>query len=204
MNTIEIFGILSSLVIFLSLSMTSIIKLRWINTLGCLMFAIYGYFIGSFSAVLLNLAIACLNLIYLKKLYSTKDTFTLIPADKNSEFFNFFLHNNYKDIEYFFAKPSFDNLNKIFFLIRNNSVAGIIGWTEKNNEITIEIDYVTERYRDLKFGKYLFVDNLDFFRNLGYKKIIHKTSIKEHINYIKKLGFIHESQNIYSKNIEKS
>lgn len=199
MNFTELFGIFASLVIFLSLSMTSIIKLRWINTFGCLCFSIYGFFISSTSVIFLNLGIAILNLFYLKKLYSNKDSFKLILADCTSEYFKFFTHENYKDIEYFFAKLSFLEMDKIYYLIRNNDTAGIIGWNEDGETITIKIDYIHEKYRDFKFGKYLFIDNILFFKKLGYKKIIQKTNIKSHKIYLEKLNFKKVSEDTYEK-----
>ncbi|WP_297487058.1 hypothetical protein [uncultured Cetobacterium sp.] len=201
MNFIEIFGIFSSLVIFLSLAMTSIIKLRWINTFGCFCFILYGFLINSISVILLNLGISILNLYYLKNLSKNKDSFNLVLADCNSEYFNFFIRKNYDDIEYFFAKLSFLEIDKFYYLIRNNDTVGIIGWNENNDEVTIKIDYVTEKYRDFKFGNYLYIDNIIFFKNLGYKKIIQESNLKIHQNYLKKLNFKEIENNIFIKEI---
>lgn len=201
MNFTELFGIFASLVIFISLSMTSIIKLRWINTLGCICFSIYGYFIGSTSVIFLNLGIAILNLFYLKNLYSNKDSFKLVLADCKSQYFKFFTHENYGDIEYFFAKISFLEMDKIYYLIRNNDTVGIIAWNENGSEITIKIDYVHKKYRDFQFGKYLFVENINFFKELGYTKIIQKTNIQMHKDYLEKLNFKKVSDDTYEKDI---
>ncbi|MEG0068716.1 hypothetical protein [Cetobacterium sp.] len=201
MNLIEFFGIIASVVIFISLAMTSIIKLRWVNTLGCLLFAIYGIMIHSIATTFLNLGIAVLNLYYLKKLYLTKEDFKLVLADKESEYFKFFLHQNYNDLEYFFSKISFDDMDKIYYLIRNNSTVGIIGWNENHKEITIQVDYVIDKFRDFKFGKYLFIHNISFFKNLGYNKIIQIAPTKAHQDYVEKIGFKKVSENIYSKDI---
>lgn len=201
MNMVEIFGIVASLVIFISLAMTSIIKLRWINTLGCIFFVIYGFMIGSVATTFLNIGIAIMNLFYLKRLYSIKENFQLVEAERNSEYFKFFIDHNSEDFANFFEKYALENMDRMYYLIRNNSTVGILGWREKGEEIVIEIDYVTNEYRDLKFGKYLFEENLQFFKDMGYKKIVQIAKVPKHKEYVEKIGFKKSGEDRYEKNI---
>lgn len=201
LNWIEIFGTLSSVVIFISLSMTSIVKLRVVNTIGCILFAIYGYYIHSYPTTILNLGIAIMNMYHLKNLYSSKESFNLISTNSKEAFFNNFLENHFDDIKKFFGDIYFDEIDKIYFLVRNEIPIGIIGWNEKENEIEIKFDYVIEKYRDLKFGKFIYDENLIFFKNLNYNKIIQVTKNSEHKSYLNSLGFIEEKENTFIKNI---
>lgn len=61
---IEWFGYLASLVVLISLTMTSIIKLRVINFIGCLLFAAFAYLIDSLPTMLMNLGIAGINVYF--------------------------------------------------------------------------------------------------------------------------------------------
>lgn len=202
MNLIEIFGIASSLVILISLSMTSIIKLRWINMLGCFLFAFYGYMIGSGSTIFLNIGIALINIYFLKKLYAIKENFELILADKNSEYFKHFIKQNSEDLSKFFEEKNIEKSDTVYYMIRNNYTVGVIGWTrEEDSVLEIQIDYVTEKFRDMKFGNYLYNENLKFFKELGYSKIIQKTEVPAHEVYVKKLGFKKLSEKRYIKEI---
>lgn len=54
--------------------------------------------IHSIATTFLNLGIVILNLYYLKQLYLTKEYFKLVLADKDSEYFNFFLYQNYVEM----------------------------------------------------------------------------------------------------------
>ncbi|MFW6213587.1 MAG: hypothetical protein ACOC8L_11865, partial [Spirochaetota bacterium] len=58
---LEWFGYAASVVILISLTMSSIVKLRWINLAGAVMFAAYGYLIGSIPTGSLNLGIALID-----------------------------------------------------------------------------------------------------------------------------------------------
>ena len=57
-NPVEWFGYAASVVVAVSLLMSSLIKLRWINMVGSLMFTGYGLLIGAYPVALLNFTIA--------------------------------------------------------------------------------------------------------------------------------------------------
>lgn len=65
---LEIFGYLGSFVVLVSLTMSSIVKLRWINLLGATMFTIYAVLINAYPAIFMNLGIVIIDIYYLTKL----------------------------------------------------------------------------------------------------------------------------------------
>lgn len=69
---IEWVGYAASLMIAISLLMTNVIKLRMLNTVGCLLFVIYGFIVGAYPVAVANLAIIFINLYHLYKLYDKK------------------------------------------------------------------------------------------------------------------------------------
>jgi hypothetical protein len=69
-NFIEYIGYAASACIVISLVMTSIIKLRIINSIGCLLFVIYGSYTGAYPVVISNAIIILINIYYLYKLTS--------------------------------------------------------------------------------------------------------------------------------------
>ena len=58
-------GYLAMTVLLISFMMKNIIKLRIINSVGCLFFVIYGIMISQYPIVITNLAIILINLYYL-------------------------------------------------------------------------------------------------------------------------------------------
>ena len=67
-TVIEWIGYLASILIVVSLTMTSIIKLRVINTIGCILFVIYGVLVKAYPVALSNFAIILINLYNLYKI----------------------------------------------------------------------------------------------------------------------------------------
>lgn len=59
---IEWVGYAASLFIVLSLTMTSIVKLRIINSIGCLFFIIYGLNVNAYPVVISNALIIMINI----------------------------------------------------------------------------------------------------------------------------------------------
>ncbi|WP_419726912.1 YgjV family protein [Terrisporobacter petrolearius] len=65
---IELVGYVASVLIAISLTMTDMYKLRIINSIGCLMFVIYGLNVGAYPVALANAIIIIINIYNLYKL----------------------------------------------------------------------------------------------------------------------------------------
>ncbi|WP_029035690.1 hypothetical protein [Salinimicrobium terrae] len=62
---IEWIGYLASFFLLLSFLMRNITTLRYINSLGCLLFVAYGLLLGSYPIIVTNAAIVLINIYYL-------------------------------------------------------------------------------------------------------------------------------------------
>ncbi|QIZ78924.1 YgjV family protein [Ferrimonas lipolytica] len=67
-NLIEFVGYAASLFVAISLMMKNIVKLRWINMTGCILFVIYGASIGAWPVALMNGFCVGINVFYLIKM----------------------------------------------------------------------------------------------------------------------------------------
>lgn len=70
---IELVGYLASILIVISLTMSSIVKLRIINSIGCSLFVVYGIVLGAIPVAISNGLIIFINLYYLHKYSKSKD-----------------------------------------------------------------------------------------------------------------------------------
>jgi hypothetical protein len=198
-------GYLGSLVVLISLLMSSIKKLRWINLVGAVIFAFYGFMIASIPTGFMNVGIAIIDIVFLVKMYKQKDFFrvyTIKSKEYLQQFFKF-----YKDDIKQFQDIDEDLLLEApvrFYVLRNMTPASVF-IAEKYDDETLEIklDYAIPQYRDFKIGKFVFEDQKEYFSDLGYSKFIVFSDKKEHINYIKKMGFKELSlkKNSYIKSI---
>ncbi|MCW8346937.1 hypothetical protein MD535_13110 [Vibrio sp. ZSDZ65] len=187
---VEWFGYLASLVVLISLTMTSIVKLRVINFIGCLLFAAFAYFINSYPTMLMNLGIACINVYYLYQLAGSKDKFKLVAATIDSEYFEHFVSTNAKDIEKQTTVKELRAGNSAFYLLRNNAIAGLLVGTKQDNGVfNVSLDYVTPEYRDLKLAYYFYQTNPELIKSRGISVLKATASTSEHSDYLIQVGF---------------
>ncbi|MFZ5967333.1 MAG: hypothetical protein ACOYVK_09185 [Bacillota bacterium] len=188
----EWLGYLASLIVLMSLLMSSIIKLRWLNLLGSGIFSLYGFLIGALPVGYMNLCISIINVYYLVKIYRSKEYFKILPIEGNSPYFNYFLDFYSSGIEEY-AHTSQFNINDFdvsFYILRNLVPAGVfIASKYDENTLKVELDFAIPEYRDFKIGNYIYENRKDYFLDKGYSRFISFSSNNDHIKYLKKMGF---------------
>lgn len=207
-SLLEWLGYLSSLIVAISLTMSSIIKLRIYNLIGAALFSIYGFMIGALPVGFLNFFIVCINIYYLIKIYSRKEAFEILNVKFSDSYLNYYLDYNKNEIKQFF--PGFTRINLsdkienilVLNLLRDSVVAGVFIGIKENSTLTVVLDYVSAAYRDLKPGTFIYHQNKAFFLENGINKIVIKTDNQQHISYLKKMNFKSDKSEIYYLNIE--
>ncbi len=197
----EYIGYIGSVIIAISLMMSSIIKLRWLNLLGASIFSTYGFIIGAMPVAFLNLFITLINVYHLSRIYSQKDFLKILHIRSENRYLDFFMDFYQQDINKFFPGFYESFKNKVldphnylcFLIIRNANVAGVfIGKKLDDGKLLIEIDFAIPEYRDLKTGNYIYRQNQRYFENLEIRKFIADPKNKNHYKYLKKMGFREE------------
>ena len=198
---VEWLGYLASVVVLISLTMASIVKLRWINLVGAAMFTVYGLLIDSIPVAFLNLGIVGINIYYLYLFYTAKERFNVVAADMNSELFNYFLETYRDEIEKIISIESLKQSSKALYQMRNNEVAGIMVGDRVGDILDIKLDFVFPRYRDYKLGEYFFVKHPELFKKRGIKKIFAHARDEAYAQYLERIGFkkVKEDASTYEK-----
>ncbi len=189
---LEYIGYVASLIVLVSLLMSSIKKLRWINLIGSVTFAIYGFLIGSLPVGLLNIGTVLINVFYLWKMYTSKDYFKILPFVNNTQYFQYFLNYYKKDLSHYASTNEIDVESSAisFYILRNIVPAGVfVASLYDKDSLKVELDYVVPEYRDFKIGKYLFSKGNNVFSNKGYHKLYSFTNNPKHEKYLLKMGF---------------
>ncbi|MFW5884434.1 MAG: hypothetical protein ACOC6J_04600 [Spirochaetota bacterium] len=187
---LDLFGYAASLVILVSLMMSSIVKLRWINLAGAIMFSIFGFLIGSIPTGGLNAGIAVIDIYYLIVLYRERDQVAIVRTEPASELFRYFWSVNEDEIRRIFGDVAIGPECDAFFLLRNNNTAGIlVGERIDPQTFFVAVDYVTPRYRDFRIGQYVIAEANIHRRLPGVKRLVTKAGPREHRAYLKRVGF---------------
>lgn len=186
---VEWLGYLASLIVLLSLLMSSLIRLRWINLLGATLFTIYGLLIGAFPVALVNFVIALIDIYYLAVHYTTRDRFGLVAADARSPLFGYLVDSYREEIEEQTPLEALERSNRVFYLMRNSEVAGIFAGRQEGEELTILLDYVIPRYRDFKQARYLYIEHSELFLKWGVHRLRSCIRAEGFDAYFRDMGF---------------
>lgn len=207
---LEWVGYVGSVVVAVSLTMSSIKKLRWYNLAGAAVFSFYGFSIGALPVGFLNLFISLADIYYLYKIYGQKESFKSIVVDVRDPYLEYFLDFYQSEIKEFFPafgktmlKNETESKNTFaMLLLRNAVVAGVFFGVKNDQQLTVLVDFVTAQYRDLKPGDFIYQQNINQLKDQGISQIICQTENATHQKYLKKMGFEHQANNnIFSKNI---
>lgn len=188
----EIIGYIASLLIAISLTMSSILKLRVINLIGAVFFTAYGLLIRAYPVAVVNFFIVLIDLYYLAQMLSSKEFFELLAVRPESEYLASFLNHYARDIQKFqpgFAFSPRENL-LVFFILRNLVPAGLmIGEVRDGSDLHILLDYAIPGYRDLKIGRFLYERHAEDFRSRGITRIYAPPGAKAQARYLEQMGF---------------
>ena len=191
---LELIGYAASVIIAISLMMSSVLRLRIINLVGAAMFATYGLLIGAIPVAVLNGAIVLVNVYHLVQMLQAKEFFRLLKLRPDSDYLKYFLGFYAKDI--LSILPDFEyrpTENQVtLFILRDCAPVGVFIAEEKTPGVLhVVLDFVIPRYRDLKIGKFLFVEHAAFFRERGIREVVIAPRSKGFDEYLIKVGFEH-------------
>ena len=185
---IEAIGYIGSLLVVASMLMTSVMKLRIINTIGSSIFAIYALLIHSYPTALINLTLVSINLYNMRKLVTASSpNYSLVEEEGDSLFLQYFLQRNRQDIQHFFPEFRGEDGNKRAYLVccADTPVGVLLGETTKSGGLEFALDYTTPAYRDCSVGAFL-------YRSLAEKgiiELIYTGELSKHEAYLIKMGF---------------
>ena len=206
---IPLIGYAASILLAISLLVTNDLKFRWLNTLGCVCFIVYGIFIHAFPIILTNSILFLINLFYLIKIYNAKEDFELIEFKGGEKLVYKFLYFYKEDItKYFPAYVHDENENNLkFVVLRDLVIANIfVARLDNNGSAFVELNYTVPKYRDYKVGEFIFISEQKFLISKGVHSLIYKVvTSKQHEKFLKVMGFKKTDDTpSYSKHLDKA
>ena len=183
---------MASILVVVSLMMSSIVRLRWINLAGAALMSVYGVLIHALPVTLLNLFIVIVDLYYLKQIYFSRNYFDILQPRRASRYLQYFLDFYRSDIQTHMPDFNFelDKEDLSFFVLRNMVPACLfVAKPSGDGNLAIKLDFVIPEYRDFKIGKFLFEEKQTFFPSCGFTTLIATATTRTHADYLKKMGF---------------
>ena len=188
---IEMMGYVASVMVLISLLMSSVIKLRIINSLGALVYVIYALIIGSYPTALLNAGLIIVNVYFLIKLLKAKSVYSVCESNPQESGVEHFLNHYRTDISKYFPDYSdqMEENDQVWVVYADANPAGILIGSKEGNAIRVRLDYSTPQFRDCSVGKFLYTE----LRNNGVAQLIANASTDTHKAYLKKMGFVEKN-----------
>ncbi len=184
---IELFGYLGSAIVLVSFLMTSVFKLRIVNTIGSLIFMTYALIIHSYPTAVMNLCLVLINLHFLWKMRKGGKEYELVKVLPGDAYLNWLLGSQKEDIDKCFPGISYDpaEADCAYLVICRHEPAGIALGKKDGEEMELLLDYSLPEYRDFSIGGFL----MEQLKGEGIKKLTYHGPTENHMAYLEKTGF---------------
>ncbi len=192
---IEIFGYIGSALVIISMLMTSVLKLRIINTAGSVVCVIYGLIVHTYPTVVMNLALIAINVYGMMKLRNKSPEYHLEVGSPSDAAVAFLLEKYKTDItKYFSAFTGPVEGQKAYLVMNGDICVGLALGTLEGDRLDCTLDYTTPSYRDFSIGQFLYPQ----LKALGIQELTYAGPAGHHEGYLKRMGFV-EQNGIYTK-----
>jgi hypothetical protein len=162
---LDIIGWAGSAVLVWSLLQSRILRLRLLNLVGSLVLLFFNAAIQVWPMVGLNAVLAVINIVHLRRLLSTRHddkAYTVVEVGPDDGYLAHLLRTHAADIGVVIVEDAGDGVAKV------------------------ELDYVTERFRDFSPGEFVYRRS-SWFTDRGFRKVISPPGMVR--PYYGKLGF---------------
>ncbi len=204
-TVVELIGYAASIVVAVSLTMRSVLRLRVINLAGSLIFSVYGLLIGALPVAALNFLIVLINLYNLYQMLRAREYFELLEVPPDSQYLGRFLGFYAEDIRALLPHFSYDPaaVNLALLVLRNMVPAGVfLGRQGEDGALFVTLDYVIPGYRDLKAARFLYRQNSAFFTDRGIRQVYSPPGSPTHRAYLQRMGFTLANSSTYVKTLD--
>ena len=172
---VELIGYLGSVLVLLSFLMTSVVKLRVVSILGSVVCILYALIIKAYPTFVMNVCLVIINAYFLYQGFRTDKEYDLLTVDVNDPLTLYLLDAYQEDKK----KP-----------------VGLTVCSIEGSVLHVKLDYSIPEYRDYSVGKYLYQK----LKEMGYEKAIYEGSIRNHLKYLEKTGFVNHD-GVYEKEL---
>ena len=201
----EAVGYIGSAIVLVSFLMTSVFRLRVVNTVGSIIFMIYALIIHTYPTAMMNLCLALINIRFLWKMRHTGREYELVSLDPEDGFLQYTLSRQYSEIKHFFPEIKLSvqggkATDTCYMVTCQGDPAGIaIGslvLTDEDKVFYMLMDYSLPEYRDFSLGLFL----AEALKKEGFTKMIYDGPAEHHMDYLNKMAFV-EDNGVYVKRL---
>jgi len=195
MNWIDVLGYAASVLVAITLTMSSLARLRALNLVGAVLFAGYGWLVDAYPVLVVNGFIAVVNVIYLAKMQPGRsEAFELLAIRRlDNGYVRRFLDYHRADIERFFPEFRVGDITnpRIVLILRDMLPVGlVICEPDAEDTLMVRLDYVIPAYRDFRCAQYFYRSWSAVVDCPGAKRFVARGGVERHRSYLTRVGFV--------------
>jgi hypothetical protein len=194
LNWIELLGYAASVLVAVSLTMSSIARLRFLNLLGAITFAVYGWLVGAYPVLAVNGFIAVVNTVFLLKMQPGRsEAFEFLTIRRpDNRYLQRFLEFHREDIARFF--PGFQlaglKIPVIVFILRDMRPVGLVICEATDGQaLDVALDYVIPSHRDFRCAQYFYRSWGKVIDDREVRRFTATGGVESHRKYLRRMGF---------------
>ena len=177
MSALDILGWAGSALLVFSVMQTRILRLRLLNLAATIALLVFNWGIEVWSMVAMNAVLAGLNIYYILKLLrehrGAGAAYEIIPVDADDAPLQRYLSRHAADISRF--NPVFAGMAApaTAYLIQNgDTTAGVVIVHDAGDGTAqVDLDYVTEPYRDFSPGEFVYRES-ELLQRKGFRRVL--------------------------------
>ncbi|MER5705304.1 hypothetical protein ABT023_25645 [Micromonospora sp. NPDC002296] len=193
MNWLDLIGWIGSALLVWSLLQARVLRLRALNLVGCLVLIGYNAALAVWPMVGLNVVLAVINVWYLRKMLATRhdeQTYEVVEVGVDDQFLAHTLRVHAVDIARFnpgFRWGGHAARRSAFLVVRADEVVGVVlSHAEGDDVAQVDLDYVTQRFRDFTPGEFVYRRS-SLFTDRGFHRVVSPPGMVA--PYYARLGF---------------
>lgn len=194
MPVLEVVGWIGSGLVVLSMLQQRILRLRVINLGGCVLQIVYNGVLGVWPVLALNCVLAAVQIGSIYHLVRTRhsvDDYEVVPAAPDEPYLNHLIRTQGEDIARHvpgYAVADGARTSDVAFLVlRGSETVGYVLLRDAGDGVAeVQLDYVTERFRDFTPGEFVFRRS-EVLQRRGFRKVVAGAGMRE--PYYANIGF---------------
>jgi len=172
---LDALGWAGSALLVWSLLQARILRLRTLNLIGSLILLVFNALIQVWPMVALNAVLAGINIFYLVRLLRTRHdekAYQVVEIAAEDNLLRHVLELHAGEIAAFFPGFRWRPDRLAFLVLRNDEIVGVVLVRDAGNGVAqVELDYVTQRFRDFTPGEFVYKRSR-LFTEHGFRKVV--------------------------------
>ncbi len=175
MDWLDLIGWAGSALLVWSLLQTGLLRLRLLNLIGCVVLIFFNAAIEVWPMVGLNIVLAVINIAYLYRMLATRHddrAYAVVEVRPDDAFLTYLLDLHAEDIARFNPEFKRSGSELAFLVLREDELAGMVLMHDYGQGTAqIELDYVTQRFRDFTPGEFVYKRS-GLFTSRGFRRVV--------------------------------